>query len=55
MKDYSSLPFKNHKKEKQVSGDDEKGLLRFYYTIIVCLTTLQKFNYMSNLHSTNVL
>ena len=40
---------------KQISKDDNKGLLEFYYTISDCLITLHQLNYESDINSTDVL
>ena len=40
---------------KQISNDDDRALLDFYYTISDCLITLQQLNYDSDIYSTDVL
>ena len=40
---------------KSISKDDDKGLLRFYYTISDFLITLHQLNYESDINSTDVL
>ena len=40
---------------KQISKDDDKCLLEFYYTISDCLITLNQLNHESDINSTDVL
>ena len=40
---------------KQISKDDDKGLLEFYYTISDCLITLHQLKYESGINSTDLL
>ena len=40
---------------RQISKDDDQGLLEFCYTISNCLITLHQLNYESDINSTDVL